>query len=117
MGDEFKHYLVGWDKMCTPKEYGGLGVRNLVFTNKALLGKWLWRFGLEESHLWRRVLVVKFGTEVGGWCAKPIRGPYGCGLWRGIMSGWVDYFQHVEFVLVKGIECVFGRISGVVILP
>jgi hypothetical protein len=72
LGDEFKHYLVGWDKVCTPKEYGGLGVRNLVLTNKALLGKWLWRFGLEESHLWRRVLVAKFGTEVGAWCAKPI---------------------------------------------
>lgn len=41
MGDEFKHHLVGWDKVCTPKEKGGLRVRSLVLFNKALLDKWL----------------------------------------------------------------------------
>jgi hypothetical protein len=59
MGDEFKYHLVGWDTVCTPKEAGGLGVRSLFWTNKALLGKWLWRFGLEDQHLWRRVIVAK----------------------------------------------------------
>ena len=107
MGDEFKHYLVGCDTVCTPKEAGGLGVRSLILTNKALLGKWLWRFGLEEQHLWRRVLVAKFGTDLGGWCTKPIRGSHGCGLWKGIMSGWEDYFQHVEFVVGQGTRVSF----------
>ena len=74
------------------KKGGRLGVRSLFLTNKALLGKWLWRFGLEKHHLWRRVLVVRFGSDLGGWRTKPIRGPHGCGLWKGIMSGWEDYF-------------------------
>ena len=87
LGDEVKHHLVSWDKVCAPKEVGGLGVRSLVLTNKALLGKWLWRFGLEGHHLWRRVLVAKFDSDLGGWHTKPIRGPQGCGLWKGIMSG------------------------------
>jgi hypothetical protein len=81
LGDEVKHHLVSWDEVCAPKEVGGLGVRSLVLTNKALLGKWLWRFGLEGHHLWRRVLVAKFGSDLGGWRTKPIRGPHGCGLW------------------------------------
>ena len=102
LGAEFKHHLVGWAKVCTPKEYGGLGVRSLVLTNKALLGKWLWRFGLEEQCLWRRVLVSKFGIEMGGWRTKPTRGLHGCGLWKGIMLGWEDYFQHVEFAVGQG---------------
>ena len=102
MGDEFKHHLVKWDTVCTPKAEGGLGIRSLVFFNRALLGKWMWRFGLEENHLWRRVLVAKFGIEAGGWRTKHSRGPHGCGLWKGIISGWQDYFQHVELVVGTG---------------
>uniref|UniRef100_A0A2N9ESY8 PARP catalytic domain-containing protein n=1 Tax=Fagus sylvatica TaxID=28930 RepID=A0A2N9ESY8_FAGSY len=109
MGDEVKHHLVGWDKVCAPKEVGGLGVRSLFLTNKALLGKWLWRFGVEGHHLWRRVLVAKFGSDLGGWRTKPIRGPHGCGLWKGIMSGWEDYFQHVEFVVGQGTRVSFWK--------
>ena len=51
--------------MCAPLENGGLGVRKLTTFNKSLLGKWLWQFGVEESRLWRRVVVLKFGKEWG----------------------------------------------------
>ena len=72
MGDEFKHHLVGWGKICTPKQMGGLGVRNLVPFNQTLLGKWLWRFEIEVNKVWRRVLVAKYGMEHGGWRSKNI---------------------------------------------
>ena len=52
--------------MCAPLENGGLGVRKLTTFNKALLGKWLWLFGFEETRLWRRVVALKFGEEWGG---------------------------------------------------
>ena len=65
-----KTHLVGWDKVCAPLENGGLGVRKLTTFNKALLGKWLWRFGVEETRLWRRVVALKFGEEWGGWTSK-----------------------------------------------
>jgi hypothetical protein len=102
MGNDFKHHLVGWDKVCVTKVKGGLGVWSLVLFNKALLGKWLWRFGLEEDHLWRRVLVAKYGVELGRWRTNPIRGAHGCELWKGILSGWDDYFHHVQFVVGQG---------------
>ena len=58
-----KTHLVGWDRVCAPLENGGLGVRKLATFNKALLGKCLWRFGVEETRLWRRVVALKFGEE------------------------------------------------------
>ena len=79
-----KLHLVGWDKVCASKVNGGLGIRKLTTFNKALLGKWLWRFGVEETRLWRRVVALKFGEEWGGWSSKLGRGVYGCGLWRSI---------------------------------
>ena len=61
-----KTHLLGWDKMCMPMAKGGLGIRKLTTFNKALLGKWLWCFGVEENRLWRRVVVGKFGENWGG---------------------------------------------------
>ena len=55
----FKYPLVAWEKVCSPLEMGGLGIKKLVHFNQALLGKWLWRFGQEGAHLWRRVVATK----------------------------------------------------------
>lgn len=55
--------ILGWDKVCAPLKNGGLGVRKLTTFDKALLGKWLWWYGIEETRLWRRVVALKFGEE------------------------------------------------------
>ena len=59
-------------------------VRKSTTFNKALLGKWLWWFGIEETRLWRRVVALKFGEEWGGWTSNLGRGVNGCGLWRSV---------------------------------
>jgi len=41
-------------------------LRKIMLFNKALLGKWLWRFGHEENSLWRQVIVMKYGILRGG---------------------------------------------------
>jgi hypothetical protein len=40
MGDETKFHLVNWHRVCSPIKAGGLGVRNVINFNQALLGKW-----------------------------------------------------------------------------
>mgnify|MGYP005829042211 CR=1 FL=1 len=33
---------VNWKKTCSPKEYGGIGIKNLEFFGRALRLRWLW---------------------------------------------------------------------------
>ena len=49
MGDEFKYRMVGWKKVYEPIQKVGLGIKNLIRFNKAIFGKWLWRFAMEKS--------------------------------------------------------------------
>ena len=54
---------IKWDKVCLPKEKGGLGVKDINTFNLALLGKWRWNLFQQEGQLWARVLESKYG----GW--------------------------------------------------
>lgn len=72
-------HLVAWDVVCPPKETGGASIRSLQVMNKALLCKWLWRFGHKEESLWHQVIVAKFRIEEFGH-PRVASGPYGCSL-------------------------------------
>ena len=43
-----------------------MGVRKLSSLNKALLGKWCWRFASKNELLWKQVIVGNYGEEEGG---------------------------------------------------
>ena len=66
-GEDKTFHLVSWKKVCQPIDCGGLGIKNLRLFNRALLGKWLWRYHLESNDFWKNVIDVKYGTlcEVG----------------------------------------------------
>ena len=61
-----KYPLKAWEKLCFSLEQGGLGIQKLVPFNQALFGKWLWRYGHESTHLWQRVIAMKYGEGKGG---------------------------------------------------
>ena len=92
-----KPHLVNWSIVCMEKKDGGLGIRNLFRLNKALLGKWCWRFTSEQDSLWKQVIVRKFGEEDGGWCSGDSRESHGVGLWKVIRKGWMEFSKRVAF--------------------
>ena len=76
---EHKPHLVRWPIVCEDKSKGGLGVKSLGLFNKALLGKWAWRFANEKKTLWNQVIRRKYGEKRGGWRSGETRKACGVG--------------------------------------
>jgi hypothetical protein len=101
-GDEAKFHLVKWNRICTPLHSGGLGVHNFIQFNRALLGKWLWRYGREREALWRLVIDAKFESLKGGWCSKEVSSSFGVDVWKQIRRGWEKFCNFVRFEVGDG---------------
>ncbi|RVX15102.1 putative ribonuclease H protein [Vitis vinifera] len=99
---EGKIHLVKWEVVCTDKEKGGLGLRKLAMLNKALLGKWIWRYACDKDNLWKQVIKVKYGQEGLGWRPKKANGAVGVGVWKEIWkeSNWC--WDNMIFRVGKG---------------
>ena len=57
---ERKIHLINWNTICSSKDKGGLGICNLSTMNRAILGKWLWRFVVEVP--WKNLIMLKYDT-------------------------------------------------------
>jgi hypothetical protein len=107
MGNEKKLHLVSWNLVCRPLRAGGLGIQNVLKFNKALLGKWLWRYATERKALWYKVIKEKYEEQDGGWCSKEVSGPFGVGLWKHIRQGWDLFARNVRFEVGLGSKILF----------
>jgi hypothetical protein len=102
MDNVSKFPLVNWKNVCMPIAAGCLGIKNLIHTNQALLGKWLWRFATEKNSYWRKVVALKYGVNPGNWMSEIARGPYGISLWKHIRKGWAKFYVHTKFEVGNG---------------
>ena len=59
--EEYKNLvLIKWEKLCKPKELGGLGLKNLSWKNEALRAKLTWRLFTERNQNWAKILYNKY---------------------------------------------------------
>ncbi|RZB45614.1 Callose synthase 3 isoform B [Glycine soja] len=61
--DQNKIAWIRWDTVTSPKENGGLDIKDITNFNIALLGKWRWGLMQNKGELWARVVQSKYG----GW--------------------------------------------------
>ncbi|KAL2924062.1 hypothetical protein RDABS01_015553, partial [Bienertia sinuspersici] len=79
-------HLVGWEKICSPVDKGGLGLRDQKIFNKIFMAKLCWK--MHSSHnLAANVIRSKY-------CTGPIPTPFprGSHIWQDMGKGW-DVFQ------------------------
>ncbi|KAJ9704891.1 hypothetical protein PVL29_003103 [Vitis rotundifolia] len=99
---EGKIHLVNWEVVCSDKSKGGLGLRSLVILNKALLGKWIWRYACDKDSLWKQVIMTKYGQEGHGWRPKKASGAGGVGVWKEILKESEWCWGNMGFLAGKG---------------
>lgn len=87
--------------MCRLMECGGLGLRSLKGTNRALLNKWLWKFGSSKDATWRGVVAAKYREEQYGWFTGRPSGPV---FGRISIKGWGHLLASFlsEYTMGKG---------------
>jgi len=75
--------------------------------NRALLGRWLWRLGIERDARWRVAVDSNFGSLWGGWCSLEPVGAFGVGLWKNIRIGWETFSGFIRFEVGDGVRTKF----------
>lgn len=80
-------HLIAWDKLCRPKNEGGIGLRKASLMNQALFMKVGWGLISKRDTLWARTLRGKYGCRTD---VIPKVGRRNCNsnLWTGVCKVW-----------------------------
>lgn len=94
---------VKWLDICKSKEKGGLGVRDLESFNKALIGKWLWKYFRDNNSLWVKVIDSLLREGRVWWRDRVLSGTGERGRW---------FWEGLEKQLGDGGKHIFGMMFG-----
>lgn len=97
-----KIHWVWSNEVCRPVDSEGLGLKDLKGTNRAVLNKWIWKFGSNRNAPWRRVVVAKYGEEQFGWFIDKPSGPVGCSVWKDIYKEMEPFVRLNSFSVHNG---------------
>ena len=76
--------LKAWDSICTPKAFGGLGIKNMREANLALISKLGWQLLNNSNSLWVSQLQGKYLNSNSFLSPSPLSSS--SWLWKGILK-------------------------------
>uniref|UniRef100_A0A2N9J763 CCHC-type domain-containing protein n=1 Tax=Fagus sylvatica TaxID=28930 RepID=A0A2N9J763_FAGSY len=101
-----KMHMVSWDKVCRPRNLGGLGLYATKSRNIALLAKLNWRVMEESDSLWAKTLVSKYYPN-GIMDEKLVTRRSGSNNWKGLKIGHEVFRRGIWWVVNNGPDVSF----------
>lgn len=98
--DAKKRHLIAWDRLCCPKDEGGLGFRNLKIFNKAHMMKLAWSMLIHQDKLWVRIMKAKYSCSLYH-VPKFYHKAKSTSTWRAIVNAWADVKNNIIYVIKK----------------
>ena len=105
---DHKIHLVKWAKVTLPKQYRGLGIKDLALHNKCMLLKWHWRYNQEATGLWKEVIQAKCGGDSHR-CSNKVSTSCATGVWRDIRKLWETFFSDASLMVGNGEHIQFWK--------
>ncbi|XP_021761435.1 uncharacterized protein LOC110726292 [Chenopodium quinoa] len=95
--------LIAWDKICRPKNAGGLGLRRTMPLNNAFIAKLGWKIISEPNSLLVKIIRDKYLCNKSFFeCIPNVKDSY---IWRKILAQWE--------ILRKGIRWKIGNVMDI----
>ncbi|CAN1157085.1 Putative ribonuclease H protein At1g65750 [Linum perenne] len=109
---ERKTHLVSWDRICQPKENGGLGLKSARVLNRAYMTKLAFLFFQNKEPLWIRILQTKYFKETNEGLA-PRHTSSQSALWRGLVAEWNTMLKGSRAAVRNGRDTSFWSSSWI----
>lgn len=95
-----KWHGVSWNKIVSPKELGGLGIRKTVDANMAFFMNTIWRIWSNANSLLAKVCKGKYFPTSTLWntCPKPVDSS----LWKFMLKASSNIKIHLQWIFGKG---------------
>lgn len=103
-----KCHLISWEKLCKPKNAGGLGFRSLCTLNMAHMMKLGWQVVANPEKLWVQAMRSKYrcGSQTMPDMVIRSRSSHA---WRAIIQAWPNVVDHLSWVVKDGNMVRFWR--------
>lgn len=96
-----KCHLISWEKICQPKDQGGIGFRNLKVLNKAYMTKLAWQMINNPEKLRVQIMKTKYNCGPSG-MPMAINKPTASNAWRAIVSSWDTLVNNTSWIIRNG---------------